>query len=166
MKKYRIGKIVKTHGLKGEMKLYSYTDYPERFEEIDYLFMENSEKKYEIEIVKYQKNMPIIKIKGIDIIEEAEKYIGQTLYIDEQNIRTLEDDEYMIADLVGLEAYTIDGTTLGKITDVLQYTANDIYVVKSEDGKEYLIPATKEFVPEISLEQNKIIVNPVKGLLE
>lgn len=166
MKKYRIGKIVKTHGLKGEMKIYSHTDYPERFEEVDYLLMENDKKKYEIEGVKYQKGMPIIKIKGIDRIEEAENFIGQTLYIDEENIRPLEEDEYMIADLVGLEAHTTDGRYLGKVADVLQYTANDIYVIKSEEGKELLIPATIEIVPEILLEENKIIVNPIKGLLE
>ena len=103
MKKYRIGKIVKTHGLKGEMKVYSFTDYPERFAEIDYLYMDESDRKYFIENIKYQKNMAILKIKGIDTIEEAENLIDTTLYIDQANLRELEEDEYMIADLVGMD---------------------------------------------------------------
>lgn len=166
MRRYRIGKIVKTHGLRGDLKVYSYTDYPERFEEIDYLFVEDGKEKYEIEKVRYQKNMAIIKIKRIDTIEEAEKYIGKTLYIDQDNIRELEEDEYMIADLVGIEVYLTTGEKVGKVEDVLQYTANDIYQVKSEDGKEYLIPALKEFVPEIDIEKRQMKVHPVKGLFE
>lgn len=166
MKKYRIGKAVKPHALRGDLKIYAYTDYPERFEEVKYLLLENDSNPYEIESVKYHKNMPIIKIKGIDRIEDAEKFVGKTFYIDEANTRELEEDEYMIADLVGLDAQTTEGQSLGKVTDVLQYTANDIYVIKSEDGKEYLVPALKEFVPEINIKENKMVINPVKGLLE
>ena len=165
MKKYRIGKIVKTHGLKGEMKVYSFTDYPERFAEIDYLYMHESDKKYFIENIKYQKNMAILKIKGIDTIEEAENLIDTTLYIDQANLRELDEDEYMIADLVGMDVVLTTGETIGKVTDVLQYTANDIYVVHSESGDEYLIPAVKEFVPEINMSTKTITVNPVEGLL-
>lgn len=165
MKKYRVGRIVNTHGLKGDVKIYSYTDYPERFEEIDYVYDENG-KKYMLERVKYHKSMPIIKLQTVDSIDDAEKMRGVTLYIDEENLRELEEDEYMISDLVGLQAFTESGNPLGEVVNVLQYTANDIYVIHSSDGKEYLVPALKEFVPVIDIENKKMIINEIKGLLD
>lgn len=165
MKKYRVGQIVNTHGLKGDVKIYSYTDYPERFEEIDYVYDENR-KKYMLERVKYHKSMPIIKLQTVDSIDDAEKMRGVTLYIDEENLRELEEDEYMISDLVGLQAFTESGNPIGEVVNVLQYTANDIYVIHSSDGKEYLVPALKEFVPIIDLENKKMIINEIKGLLD
>ncbi|MDO4710832.1 MAG: ribosome maturation factor RimM [Peptostreptococcaceae bacterium] len=166
MKKYRIGQMVNTHGLKGEMKIYSYTDYPERFKEIEYIYFEREDQKYYIEKVKFHKSMPIIKLKGIDIIEEAEKYRGKTLYIDEQNLRELDEDEYMISDLIGLEAFLNNGSILGTVVNVLQYSANDIYVIRSDSGKEFLVPAIKEFIPTIDIENKKMIIKPIEGLLE
>lgn len=166
MKKYRIGQMVNTHGLRGDMKIYSLTDYPERFEEIEYIFFEEEDCKYYIDRVKYHKQMPIIKIKGIDTIEQAEKFRGKTLYIDEQNVRELEEDEYMISDLIGMEAFLEDGTVLGKVENVLPYTANDIYVVRSDDGKEYMIPALKIFVPVLDIKNKKMIIKAMEGLLE
>ena len=165
MKKYRVGQIVNTHGLKGDVKIYSYTDYPERFEEIDYVYDDDG-KKYMLERVKYHKSMPIIKLQTVDSIDDAEKMRGVTLYIDEENLRELEEDEYMISDLVGLQAFTESGNPLGEVVNVLQYTANDIYVIHSSDGKEYLVPALKEFVPVIDIENKKMIINEIKGLLD
>ncbi|MDO5096759.1 MAG: ribosome maturation factor RimM [Peptostreptococcaceae bacterium] len=165
MKKYRVGRIVNTHGLKGDVKIYSYTDYPERFEEIDYVYDDDG-KKYMLERVKYHKSMPIIKLQTVDSIDDAEKMRGATLYIDEENLRELEEDEYMISDLVGLQAFTESGSLLGEVVNVLQYTANDIYVIHSSDGKEYLVPALKEFVPVIDIENKKMIINEIKGLLD
>lgn len=166
MKRYRVGQMVNTHGLKGEMKIYPYTDYPERFNEIKYIYFEENNKKFFIEKVKFHKSMPIIKVKGIDIIENAEVFRGKTLYIDEANIRQLEEDEYMISDLIGLVAILENDNVIGEVINVLQYSANDIYVIKSETGKEYLIPAIKEFVPLIDIENKKIIIRPIEGLLD
>ncbi len=166
MKQYRIGQIVNTHGLRGEVKVYLYTDYPERFDEIDYLYIQNREEKYYIDKARYQNNMVILKIKGIDTIEKAEGLRGLNLYIDEGNIRELDEDEYMIADLIGLDVYLMSGAFFGKLENVLQYSANDIYVIRSEEGKEYLVPAIKEFVPVIDIDNRKIIVEPIRGLLE
>ena len=165
MKKYRVGKIANTHGLRGDMKVYSYTDYPRRFEEIRYVYFEDGEKKYDIERVKYHKSVPIIKLKGIDSIEEAEAFREKTLFIDQANTRKLEEDEYMISDLIDLVAELEDGTLLGRVVNVLPYSANDIYVIESEDGKEYLIPALKKFVPVIDLEHKKMLVKPIKGMI-
>lgn len=167
MKKHRIGQIVNTHGLKGDMKVYPLTDYPERFEEIDGVYLENdSEKKLVIEKVRYQKKMVLLKIKGIDTIEAVEKLRDVYLLIDENDRRELDEDEHMISDLIGLNVYLEDETLLGSIKEVLQYSANDVYVVKNAEGKEYLIPALKQFVPVVDVKNNKVIIRPIKGMLE
>lgn len=167
MKKHRIGQIVNTHGLKGDMKVYPLTDYPERFEEIDCLYLENEgDKKLEIEKVRYQKKMVLLKIKGIDTIEEVEKLREKYLLIDENNRRQLDEDEHMISDLIGLSVYLEDLTPVGKITDVLQYSANDVYVIKNDEGKEYLIPALKQFIPVVDIKNQKVIITPIEGMLE
>ncbi|MGB5822814.1 MAG: ribosome maturation factor RimM [Proteocatella sp.] len=167
MKKHRIGQIVNTHGLKGEMKVYPLTDYPERFEEIGCLYLENDgDKKLEIEKVRYQKKMVLLKIKGIETIEEVEKIRERYLLIDESDRRNLDEDEHMISDLLGLNVYLEDGTLIGSIKDVLQYAANDVYVIKNDEGKEYLVPALKQFIPVVDVKNNKVIITPIKGMLE
>ena len=130
MKKHRIGQIVNTHGLKGDMKVYPFTDYPERFEEVEYLYMETQgDKKYFIENVRYQRNLVLLKLKGIDTIEEAESLRDINLYIDDSNLRELDEDEHMISDLIGLNVYREDLTPVWTIVNVLKYTANDVYVI-------------------------------------
>lgn len=167
MKKHRIGQIVNTHGLKGDMKIYPYTDYPERFEEVGYIFIEGEgDKKWNIENVRYQKNMVLLKLKGIDTIEAAEELRERNLFIDDSNLRELDEDEHMISDLVGLNVYLEDLTPVGTVKEVLQYTANDVYVIVNEEGKEFLIPALKQFIPVVDVKNNKVIITPIKGMLE
>ncbi|MGL5438964.1 MAG: ribosome maturation factor RimM [Filifactoraceae bacterium] len=166
MREYRIGKIVNTHGLKGEVKIYPYTDYPERFDELEYFFLgEKDEKKWELEKVRYQGKMVIGKIKDVNTIEEAESLKDTLIYIDKKNLRELDEDEYMIKDLIGLKVYTEEEQYIGEVRDVLQYSANDVYVVKNEE-KEYLIPAINEFVPIIDIESKKIVIKPIKGMID
>lgn len=162
-KKYRIGKISNTHGLKGEVKVYSYADYVERFEEVEYVYI--SEEKYYIEKVRYHKNMPIIKFKGMDNINQIEHLKGMELFIDENNLRELEDDEYMVSDLVNCKVYIDNGTFIGTVTDVLLYAANDVYVVKNEE-REFLIPVIKDVVTDIDISNKKIIIKNMEGLLD
>ena len=167
MKKHRIGQIVNTHGLKGDMKVYPFTDYPERFEEVEYLYMENQgDKKYLIENVRYQRNMVLLKLKGIDTIEEAESLRDINLYIDDSNLRELDEDEHMISDLIGLNVYLEDLTPVGTIVNVLKYIANDVYVIRGIEDQEYLIPALKQFVPVVDIENGKIIITPIKGMID
>ena len=167
MKKHRIGQIVNTHGLKGDMKVYPFTDYPERFEEVEYLYMENQgDKKYFIENVRYQRNMVLLKLKGIDTIEEAESLRDINLYIDDSNLRELDEDEHMISDLIGLNVYLEDLTPVGTIVYVLKYTANDVYVIRGMEDQEYLIPALKQFVPVVDIENGKVIITPIKGMID
>ena len=167
MKKHRIGQIVNTHGLKGDMKVYPFTDYPERFEEVEYLYMENQgDKKYFIENVRYQRNMVLLKLKGINTIEEAESLRDINLYIDDSNLRELDEDEHMISDLIGLNVYLEDLTPVGTIVNVLKYTANDVYVIRGMEDQEYLIPALKQFVPVVDIENGKVIITPIKGMID
>ncbi len=165
---FKIGKIVTTKGLKGELKIYSHSDEVDRFSELKYFYVDKDrETKYLVEKVAITaKNMIVIKIKSFDTIESVQQFIGKYIYIDRKNSYKLDEDEMFIADMIGMDVVTVKGEKIGTLVDVLQYSANDIYVVKNDDGKEHLIPATYEIVPEIDIENNKITVNPIPGLLE
>ena len=113
--KLRIGKIVNTHGLKGEVKVYPYTDYPERFKEIQYLYMENSDEKISVENVKISKNMVILKLSSILTIDDAEKNRNNYLFIDRDNARKLDEDEHLIADLIGCKVYDVSEKRVAKM---------------------------------------------------
>ena len=148
---FRIGQIVNTQGLKGEVRVYPYTDDINRFDDLEYFYLDKGlNNKYEVERVRYKGNMVIMKIKGIDSIELAQK---------------LEEDEFFVADLIGLDVFTVDGEKVGVVKDVLQHAINDVYVVNNGE-KEYLIPSIEKFVPTIDLEENKMIINPIKGMLD
>lgn len=165
---FKIGKIVTTRGLKGELKVYSHTDEIERFLDLDYFYIgKDRESKYYIDKASIiSNNMAVIKIKGFDTVESIQKLISKFMFVDRENSYKLDEDEMFIVDMIGMEVKTESGDIIGELTDVLQYTANDVYVVKSKEGKEYLIPATYEIVPEINQEENYIIVKPIAGLLD
>ena len=164
---FRIGQIVNTQGLKGEVRVYPYVDDINRFDDIESFYLnKNLNEEFEVERVRYKGNMVIMKIKGIDSIELAEKIKSKNLYISRENSVDLDEDEFFIADLIGLEVFTVAGDKVGVLKDVLQYSANDVYVVKGDNDKEYLIPSTMKFVPEINLEDKKMIIDPIKGMLD
>lgn len=119
----------------------------------------------EIEEVKYHKNMVLLKIKGINDMNQAEKCKGLYLKIHRKDAIKLPKDTYFIADLLGLEVYTDEGVLLGKVDDIYNTGSNDIYVVKDDLGKQILLPGTKEVLKEISLEKEKIVVHLIKGLI-
>ena len=106
-----------------------------------------------------------MKIKGIDSIELAQKLKTKNMYIRRDQGKELEEDEFFVADLIGLDVFTVDGEKVGVVKDVLQHAINDVYVVNNGE-KEYLIPSIEKFVPTIDLEENKMIINPIKGMLD
>ncbi|MDR0879845.1 MAG: ribosome maturation factor RimM [Clostridioides sp.] len=163
---FKIGQIVNTQGLKGEVRVYPYTSDIDRFDELEKFYLDKDLKiPYEVEKVRYKAQMVIMKIKGIDHIDDAEKLKTKYMYVDRENSKSLEEEEFFVADILGIEAYTIDGKYVGVLKDVLQYSANDVYVI--DDGeKEYMIPAILKFVPEINLEDRKMIIDPIKGMLD
>ena len=163
---FRIGQIVNTQGLKGEVRVYPYTDDINRFDDLEYFYLDKGlNNKYEVERVRYKGNMVIMKIKGIDSIELAEKLKTKNMYIGRDQGKELEEDEFFVADLIGLDVFTVDGEKVGVVKDVLQHAINDVYVVNNGE-KEYLIPSIEKFVPTIDLEENKMIINPIKGMLD
>jgi len=168
MQKYfEVGQIVNTFGVKGFLKVKPFTDDVERFEELKKVYICKKEKLEEVEIeeVKYHKDMVLLKVKGIDNMNEAEKVKGLYLKIDRKNAKKLPKDTYFIADLLGLDVYTDEGEHLGKVNDIYPTGANDVYVIKDEIGKQVLLPGISDVIKEIDLENEKIIVHLLKGLI-
>lgn len=168
MQKYfEVGQIVNTFGVKGMLKVKPFTDDANRFEELKKVYICKKEKLEEVEIeeVKYHKDMVLLKVKGIEDMNEAEKVKGLYLKIDRKNAKKLPKDTYFIADLLGLEVYSDTGELLGKVDDIFRTGANDVYVVKNENGKQLLLPGIPDVIKEIDLEKEKIIVHLLKGLI-
>ena len=167
MEYIEIGQIVNTNGLKGIVKVNPFTDDVNIFEQIKYVYIELKDelKKVKIEQVRYNKNQVLLKLEGIDSIEEAEKY--RTCYIKKEKKKQEElgKDTYYIVDLIGLNVFSTEGEMLGILEDVFPTGSNDVYVVKDNLGKQILIPAIADVVKEIDLKNKKMIINLIPGLL-
>lgn len=164
---FEVGQIVNTFGVKGFLKVKPFTDELSRFEELKivYIAKKNELKEVEIEEVKYQKQMVLLKLKDINDMTEAEKYKGLFLKIHRKDAKKLPKDTYFIADILGLDVYTDKGIFLGKVEDIFSTGANDVYVIKNELGKQLLLPSIPEVLKEVDLENEKIIVHLLKGLV-
>lgn len=165
----RIGTITKTHGLRGEVKVFPSTDDMQRFSDLDYCFLDekHAHKKMIITQVRYFKQFVILSFEGITSMDEAESLRGLELYVDRANAVPLEEGEYFIADLIDMNVFTADGEKLGILTDVLQTGANDVYVVRSAKyGKEILIPVIKQCIKSVDIEAGCMTVELLPGLLE
>lgn len=155
MNKYlELGQIVNVKGLKGEVKVNSFTDDNTKFERIPKVFIKRKETltEYEIEKVGYNKNQVIIKFKNIDTVEEAEKLRNSYIVIDREILGELPEGVYYIADLIGLDVYTEANEYLGKVDDIFSTGSNDVYVVKDELGKQKLLPGIDEVIKIIDIE--------------
>ncbi len=168
----RVGVISSTHGIRGEVKVYPTTDDVRRFDMLKEAIIQQKTKggvkDISVEVIgaKYFKNMVILKFKGYDTIESVEPFRQCDLCVTRENAVPLEEDEYFITDLLGLQVVTEDGTILGELTDVLQTGANDVYEVTTLEGKEILLPVIDECVLDISLEERKCVVRLMPGLLD
>lgn len=176
----RVGVISSTHGIKGEVKVFPTTDDVKRFDSLKKVFlnyelksMRGSAKKecieLEINSVKYFKQFVILKFKGIDDINDVEKYKGMELYVSREDAIPLEEGEYYIADLIGITVVNDEDTEIGRITDVLQTGANDVYIVKGNvafDNREILIPAIKQCILSVDTEKKMMKVHLLEGLLD
>ncbi len=162
-----IGQIVNTYGIKGFVKVVPFTDNITRFEDLKTVYLETKKglETFEIEEVKYSKNTVLLKLKGIDDIDAAEKYRNTYLKIDRKNAVNLPQDTYFIVDLLDMEVYTDDEIHLGKITDVYPTGSNDIYVVKNEEGKQILLPAISQVIKTVDIQNKKMVVHLLEGLL-
>lgn len=162
-----IGMIVNTYGIKGFLKVVPYTDDIARFEDLKSIYIEtkNSLKTVIIEDVKYAKNLVLLKIKGIDDINTAQKYKNCYIKIDRKDAVKLPEDSYFIVDLIGVSVYTDNNEELGHIIDVYSTGANDIYVVKDEMGKQVLLPAIGDVIKNVDIQNKKMIVHLIDGLV-
>ena len=164
---FEIGQIVNTFGIKGIVKVNPFTDDISQFEKLKSILVDKKSKLLEMQIeeVKYSKNQILLKLKGVDTIEEAEKYRNCYLKLPREKAKKLPPNTYFIADLIGIKVYTDEGNLLGTLEDIYNSGASDIYVVKDELGKQILLPAIKDVIKQIDLEEEKVIVHLIKGLV-
>ena len=152
--------------MRGEVKVFPTTDDAARFKKLKQVILDTGREDMELEItsVKFFKNMVILKFKGIDDMDTANKYRQKSLYVTRENAVKLKKNEYFIADLIGLNVTSDEGETLGVIDEVLQTGANDVYVIKSETGEELLLPAIKDCIKEVDIEAGTMLVHVLPGL--
>ena len=162
-----IGQIVNTFGIKGIVKVKPFTDDIKRFDNLKTVYIEknNTQKEYEIEEVKYHKDMVLIKFKGVDTVEQAELLRNAYLTISRDSAEKLEEGRYYIVDMLGLEVYTDEQVLLGTLDDIFNTGSNDIYVVKDKQGKQILLPAIQDVIKQIDMENRKMIVHLLPGLV-
>ncbi|MBR5578237.1 MAG: ribosome maturation factor RimM [Lachnospiraceae bacterium] len=164
--RFQVGVITSTHGIRGEVKVFPTTDDVKRFKKGISLILDTGkeEKELIVESVKFFKQFAILKFQGIDNINDIEKYKSKSLYVTRENAVRLKKDEYFIADLIGSKVWEDNGSYLGELQDVMETGANDVYVILQENEKEILLPAIKECILEIDIEEKKMVVHVMEGL--
>ena len=162
----QVGIITSTHGVRGEVKVYPTTDDPRRFRRLKEVVLDTGREKINLEIegVKFFKQFVILKFKGLDNINDIEKYRQKSLYVTRKNAVRLQRDEYFIADLIGLKVQDEDGTELGTVKDVIETGANDVYVVSKDGAKDLLIPAIHACIQNVDVAAGQMEVHLLPGL--
>lgn len=164
----QVGILSSTHGVRGEMKVFPTTDDVKRFKKNKEYILQTPKRKLavKVESVKFFKQFVILKFEGFDTLDDILPYKGCSLLVDRKHAVKCEKDEYFIADLIGLDVEDEEKRAIGVLTDVLQTGANDVYVVKSPDGKEYLFPAIKECILKVDMDQKTVTVHVMPGLMD
>ena len=163
----QVGIISSTHGVRGEVKVFPTTDDVKRFKKLKKVILDTGREHLplEVESVKFFKQFAIVKFKGIDNINDIEKYKGKSLLVDRENAVKLRKDEYFIADMIGLQVYTEDGEAFGVLKDVLETGANDVYIIDSQKYGEVLVPAIKQCILDVDIEGQKMTIHLMEGLV-
>ena len=164
----QVGVITATHGIRGEVKVFPTTDDPERFLDLETVYLDTGREKKLLTIssVKFFKQFVILKFKEFDNINDVEPFRKKCLLVTRDQAVPPEEDEYFIADLIGLRVITDEDKVLGELTDVLETGANDVYQVTDENGKEILLPAIKDCILSVDLEKGEMKVHILEGLLD
>ena len=162
----RVGVITTTHGVRGEVKVFPTTDDPQRFKKLKKVILDDGKQQLDLEIasVKFFKNLVILKFKGLDNINDVEKFKQADLLVTRENAVKLKPGEYFIADLIGLQGISDEGEDLGELTDVIQTGANDVYVFTKAGFADLLVPKIPDCVKEIDLEKGTVLVHLLPGL--
>jgi 16S rRNA processing protein RimM len=163
----QVGVITSPHGLKGEVKVFPTTDDVQRFKKLKEVILDTGKESIKLEIigVKFFKNLVILKFKGLDDINEVEQYRQKSLLIRREQSAPLKEGEYFITDLIGLQVFTEDGKEFGVLADVMQTGANDVYIIKTLEAKEVLIPAIKDCVLNIDIKKQRMDIYLMPGLI-
>lgn len=173
MQRITIGQISRVRGVKGEMVVVPLTDDPKRFSELQEVLLSKDEKiaQFEVEDVRMDlkskrlKERVLLKLKGVETLEEAKKFVGSFLEIEKEDLIKLPEGRYFIFDIIGLKVITAEDKEVGTVREVISLPANDVYVVQGEQ-QEYDIPAIKEVVKKIDLDKKVMIIEPKEGLLD
>ena len=165
---FQIGIITGTHGLKGEVKVFPTTDDKERFLDLDTVLIDTGKELIEkkVQYCKFFKQFVFVKFEGLDDINDVEKYKRCPLKVTRENAVPLEEDEYYVADLLGLTIVDESGVTIGELVDVIETGANDVYEVKTSDGGHVLLPAIKDCILDVDMDEKIILVHMLKGLVD
>ena len=163
----KVGILSSTHGVHGEMKVFPTTDDVKRFKKLKEVMLLKGDEylPLKIEGVKFFKQFVIIKFEGYDSINDIEKYKGMGIFVTRENAVPLKKDEYFMADLLGLGVIDDEGRVLGELTDIMQTGANDVYVIKLEAGGELLLPAIKQCILDVDINEGIMKVHVLKGLM-
>lgn len=163
----QVGVISSTHGVRGEVKVYPTTDDALRFKSLKKVILDTGKEQLPLEIqnVKFFKQFVILKFKGIDNINDIERYKHCPLLIEREDAVPLEEDEHFIADMIGMQVVTEDGKQFGMLKDVMETGANDVYIISSEEHGEVLLPAIKECILDVDEEEGKMTVHLMDGLI-
>ncbi len=167
MQSILIGQISSVHGIKGEVKIYPYTDDMEKFSKRKELYMDESlTEKLKVKSSRIHKNMLITKFEGIDTVEQATSLKGKNVYIDKNKLEKLEEDCYYVDDLIGIKVIDIiNNVEIGEITYVFNTGANDIYEVNTVDEKKIYLPAIHQVVKSVDISNKKMYVEVMEGLI-
>ncbi|MBQ8559358.1 MAG: 16S rRNA processing protein RimM [Tyzzerella sp.] len=163
----QVGVISSTHGVRGEVKVFPTTDDVKRFKKLKQVILDTGREHLTLEVegVKFFKQFVILKFKGIDNINDIEKYKGKSLLVDRANAVKLHKNEYFVADMIGLQVFTEDGEEFGVMKDVMETGANDVYIIDSPKHGEVLIPAIKQCILEVDIEARKMVIHLMEGLV-
>ena len=163
----QVGVITSTHGIQGEVKVFPTTDDPKRFKKLKQVILDTGKEKRDLEVesVKFFKQFVILKFKGIDNINEVERYKRCPLLVTRDHAVPLQEDEYFIADMIGMQVVTEDGAVFGTLKDVIETGANDVYIIESSEHGEVLVPAIKECILDINIEEQKMQIHLMDGLI-
>ena len=163
----QVGVITQTHGVRGEVKVFPTTDDVNRFKKLKQVILDTGKETMPLEIqsVKFFKQFVILKFKGIDNINDIEKYKRCSLYVTREHAVALEEDEYFIADMIGMEVCTEDGNIFGTLKDVIETGANDVYVIENAEHGEVLVPAIKLCIRSVDIEKGQMMIHLMDGLI-
>ena len=169
MKEYiKVGTITQPFGIKGETKVYPHVDDPAHYKKLKKIFIDKggTYEEFELESVRMALPLVIVKIKGINTPEDIRNYRQKDIYVLRKDAPPLEEGEHYFADLLGLDVTDDEGIYRGKLTDIIQTGANDVYEITGEDGKSFLIPVIKQCILDIDIEAGTMKIHILEGLLD